>query len=220
MPSLLFENHSSTVVTVCLYQTISDPPPGAGPVAWRTAVTQAGGFWRTDWMPTFNFVWTQLQRNPDGGTSSTGQVVTAGSGDGRAVPLTYADGSLVFGPVVPSTSAGKLVVNEDELVRRGASVGIGMQGAATILAPTQPNLALPFAMASRIFLTIGNYRRGAPVDPALARPVRELVYDSGTDDFYVELLMNNTLSEPIPIASATTAFLRYQATLSSIDVEG
>ena len=217
MPSLLFENHSSNVVTVCLYQTISDPPAGAGSVAWRTAVTQIGGFWRTDWTPTLNFVWTQVLTNPDGGTSSTGQIVTAGSGAGSSVTLTYADGSLVFGPVVPGTTPGKLIVNQDELVRRGGSAGIGMQGAATILAPTQPNLDLPFAMASRIFLTVGNYRRGGPVDPATARPVRELVYGSDTDDLYVEMLANNTLSEPVPLTSATTAFLRYQATLS-IDI--
>jgi hypothetical protein len=217
MPSLLFENHSSNVVTACLYQTMSDLPAGAGPVAWRTAVTQIGGFWRTDWTPTFNFVWSQVQTHPDGGTSTTGQVVSAGSGAGSTVPLTYADGSLVFGPV-GNSAAGKLVVDQDGLVRRGGSVGIGMQGSATFLAPTQPNLLLAFNMTSRFWITLGDYRRGTPIDVATARPVRELVFDSGTDGLYLELLTNNTFSEPVPIASATTAFLRYQATLTvSID---
>ena len=209
MPSLFFENRSRNVVTACLYQTITSPPPGAAPVAWLTSLTQVEGFWRVVWDLSLNYVWSQEQLLPGGDPSTTGQVLRAGVAAGTSVPLTRSNGSLAFGAIATGAPAGTLVINQDDLVPRNARAGIGMNGSATILAPTQPNLPLAFAAASRTWLTVGSsYPRGT-VMPAAPKPVQELVFDPGVDALYVSLGDDNTLTPPIPISSARTALLRY-----------
>lgn len=210
MPTLLFENRSRNATTACLYQTIPSPPPGATPVAWLTRLTQVEGFWKISWDAALNFIWTEDRQLPDGGTSTTGQILRGDVRAGTSVPLTSSGGSLVFGALSATAPAGTLVINQDGLVPRTARAGIGMNGSATILAPTQPNLPLAFPAQSQIWLTVGNHRRGAVIQPATVRPVQELVFDRSVDSLYVALGDDNMLTAPVPTPMVMAAMQRYE----------
>lgn len=209
MPTLLFENRSRNATTACLYQTIPSPPPGATSVAWLTGLTQVEGFWRIGWDSALNFLWTEDRQLPDGGTSTTGQILRGDVRAGSSVPLTTSGGSLVFGALGRDAAPGTLLIDQDALVPRTARAGIGMNGSATVLAPTQPNLAFVFRAESQIWLTVGNYRRGAVIQPAALRSVQELVFGPNVDGLYVELGDDNTLTTPVAMPMAAAAVQRY-----------
>ncbi|MGZ5444601.1 MAG: hypothetical protein ACXW5U_00860 [Thermoanaerobaculia bacterium] len=201
MPRVIFENLSSRAVVACLFQTYANAPSGASVIAWLARTVSVNGFWRREWSPDPQLAWVQSSE-----TSQTGAYVTADPQGKNTATLTYAASQFSFSGLRAEAPQGVLrIVQDGSVPPLRAFTGLGMARAATLLVPTQPNVPLEFSPEPHYWITVGDgYTMGNPLDPSRAAPKKELVFGAD-DELYVSLLLNNTLSDPIPPSAVRKA---------------
>lgn len=151
-----------------------------------------------NWTLDFNFVWGQNGQLEPGVNYQAGGVIPADLNDTNDVTLSYIDGGFEFGPTSAGPQVGSLYIIENDSVPGAGnpdqgSVGIGMYGAGTFVAPTQPTGSsggLQFQIRPQYWVAFGNHQAGEVIDEsALYYPIQ--VQFSGSS-FNADCVFNGT----------------------------
>ncbi|WP_026422511.1 hypothetical protein [Actinokineospora inagensis] len=149
----------------------------AVPIAWLARLSRPGTTVTLDWTLSYCFVMGRQGNLHDGVDYGAAGVLDARLSRYNVAGLSYRAGNFAFRRESGSHPDGVLAVFEDDTVpgsgayRRGC-VGIGMDGRATFVAPTEPGRDLTFDPHPEYWLTLARYAAGAVVDPAATRAVR------------------------------------------------
>ncbi|GLZ42472.1 hypothetical protein [Actinokineospora sp. NBRC 105648] len=167
-----------------LFQTSPSLPDGAVPLAWLARLSRPHTETTLEWTLRYCFVWGRQGNLHAGVDYGAGGQLDADLSRHNLARLVHGGSAFGFRREPGSHPAGALAIVEDESVpgagayHRGCA-GIGMDGAATFVAPTEPGAGLHFDPHPDYWLGLARYAAGAVVDPdAVLAPVR-LVYPNG-----------------------------------------
>lgn len=162
--SVIFVNNSNNTASACMYQ--QDPTIGVPDVmslAWfaqQAAPTTNVTF---TWTIDYSFVWSQTGQLRPGVMFRASQTWPADLTSTNRVTFTNNAGAYTFTNQGPGT-AGSLTVAEDRTVATNAAVGVGMSGAGTFVAQSQPNWNLTFTPHPEYWITFGTFSPGEVMD--------------------------------------------------------
>ncbi|PPK69689.1 hypothetical protein V5P93_006668 [Actinokineospora auranticolor] len=166
-----------------LYQDSPSLPDSAVRLAWLARLSRPGTTVALEWTLRYSFVWGRQGNLHAGVDYGAGTVLDARLDRYNVARLVY-EGGFGFRREPGAHPPGVLAVLQDETLpgagayRRGC-VGIGMDGAATFVAPTEPGVDLVFDPHPSYWLGMARYAAGAVVDDNdVTAPVR-LTFPNG-----------------------------------------
>ncbi|WP_018682680.1 hypothetical protein [Actinokineospora enzanensis] len=159
-----------------LYQDSATLPDGAVRLVWLARLCRPQATVALDWALNYSFVWGRQGNLHAGVDYGRGGILDARLARYNVARLAY-DRDFAFRREPGPHPDGVLAVLQDGSVpgpgayRRGC-VGVGMDGAATFVAPTEPGRTLEFDPHPTYRLALARYAAGAVVDEdALVAPV-------------------------------------------------
>ncbi|SER80884.1 hypothetical protein [Actinokineospora terrae] len=176
--SVAVTNHSTVDGrNAVLFQGSPSLPDNAVPLAWLARLSRPGTTVTLEWSLNYCFVHGRQGNLHDGVDYGGAGVLDARLARYNVAGLSYRAGTFGFRREQGDHPDGVLAIFQDDTVpgrgayRRGC-VGIGMDGAATFVAATEPGVDLTFDPHPEYWLTLARYAAGAVVDPAAIQAVR------------------------------------------------
>jgi hypothetical protein len=175
-----------------------DSPTTVSCTTWLSRQVDRANSYAVQWDLTWGFGWSA------GGTDagrrwwgSGGLAADPTTPTGCAATLAYdGDFLLVAGSGQPDGST--LWIDDGPTLpppdRAAASVGVTLAGSPVMSTTAGPNLGHVFTLAPANYVTVGDYRQGQAVDPALVATFQPLAYGPGTSALTATLGPSNTWS--------------------------
>jgi hypothetical protein len=162
-----FENQSSNMGSVCIYQTDAsfNQDNNTMSVAWFMKRTHPQTNVNFIWQPDYSFVWSETGELKPGVIFEASQVIEADLQSLNKMTFDYNQGAFFLTNGGSNGEVGSLEISETcNIPFDRASVGIGMAGAATFVKPAQPNMNIKITPNPEYWITFGNYEKGEVLD--------------------------------------------------------
>lgn len=165
--TLIFRNESSNTGDACVYQY--DPDMEVQDVmslAWFAKGAAPTTILVFTWTIDYCFAWSEIGELVPGVIFEASQIWDADLATTNQVTLKMIDGEIyTFADQCPGSYSGNLYILGDKtLPVREASVGIGMAGAPTYVAPAQPNWEWIYTPKPLYWITFGTFDPGEVLD--------------------------------------------------------
>ncbi len=188
-------NNSTQTGSFCIYQKQPESNvQGLKTLAWLVKNAHPTTKLRFEWLVQYDFVWTKNTRFGNHAGVKTSQTWKSDLNTLNQVKFEYSDGAYTFNEPTKAENEGSLYINTGmNVVANDSLIGIGMDGKATFLTPSQPNMQLAITPKKPTYwLVFGRFKEGETVDVSeLAKQAFELDFNH-TDHLKVEFCGNNT----------------------------
>lgn len=177
--TLKFQNQSSNIGNVCIYQT--DPSfnqdENTMSVAWFTKRTHPQTNVNFMWQTDYSFVWSEVGEVRPGVIFEASQVIDADLQSLNKIIFDYKQEAFLFTSGGSNGQVGSLEISETcNIPFNRASVGIGMSGAATFVKQAQPNMNIKITPHPEYWITFGNYEKGEILDTSEITNKEKIVF--------------------------------------------
>jgi rhizosphere induced protein len=189
MLTIYFTNKTNSGGNICLFQRSNSPYMGqALPLAWAVQKCGAQSNCTFSWETKYCFAWGVTGPLMPGVVFTAAQILPADPGGNNSITLDKSNGFLQFTNPQRAGQPGFLQVLQTGTVPfNTASVGIGMNGLATVVIPANPNMTTVFDTRMDYYMAWGDYKTGQALDVESMSNVLNVPYPPNTTLLFVTL---------------------------------
>lgn len=193
--TLIFKNESTNIGNACVYQ--HDPDMDAQDVmslAWFAKGAAPSTVITFAWTANYCFVWSETGDLSPGVIFAASQIWDADLEASNHVTFMMLDGDVyTFADQRAGKHVGDLyIIGDKTLPVKEATVGIGMAGIPTHVAPAQPNWEWVYTSKPRYWITFGTFEPGQILDAESISHKEEIAFDPGVFSMTAILHYDNT----------------------------
>ncbi|MFT4908283.1 MAG: hypothetical protein ACI978_002373 [Oleispira sp.] len=194
--SCTVKNDSTQSGDFCIFQEVPDVNiPNIVTLAWLAKAANPTTTLKFDWSLDYSFIWSNTTNLQPGTKVEASQSWPCDTTTRNRINLDKVNNAYTFDAPTQGDYHGNLYIDQGQSVEsKQVSVGIGMSGKGTFLAPSQPNMQLCFTPKPSYWLVFGSFVEGEVVDIAQVTENAIKLDYKGVTDLSVTLGADNTFS--------------------------